>query len=213
MKNNAFKPSDVSKFINILEGVNTLIKHKQIHFDIKLENILITNDNDYKIILIDFGTMTKFDNIYVNTEKSNERDIDELYDNLEEQNTRDIDWFLNDYPTYLPEFKNAKLMKSLKTRETTDWVSIHNISINSDQFTALQAIDNNKTYAIELQAFKNRIESEFKSKTFNVENVNKLFGLHFIDRIDIFSIGMTLLFFFNNNNTFDPTEKIRFLNI
>jgi len=48
-------------FINILNGINTLVKNNYIHYDIKNNNILYNIEKN-KFILIDFGHLIKKDN-------------------------------------------------------------------------------------------------------------------------------------------------------
>lgn len=51
----------LKKLLEILKGIETLLKNGLIHRDIKLDNILYNGD---KIILIDFGLLTTVDDVY-----------------------------------------------------------------------------------------------------------------------------------------------------
>lgn len=115
--------SILKSFKALIEGLKLIINKKYLHVDIKPENILL---HDKRIYLIDFGLMTKIDDIY------------------------EKEYILtHDYPYYPPEFKyiiykNKFVSKFLKNFE-------YKILINNNRINIYKALIEYLDYTIDEQ--------------------------------------------------------------
>tara|TARA_Y100000389_G_scaffold8918_1_gene8376 strand:+ start:2176 stop:3651 length:1476 start_codon:yes stop_codon:yes gene_type:complete len=208
-RNKVFELSDkviVEYIKNMLLCVDVLQKHKMAHLDIKPENILISDSE--KLLLIDFGLARKISDIY---------NILESYFILEYS-----------YHIYPPEFKIFMVLDTLRTNE------LLGIKLKKSKYEYYRVLQNSilDTYNRTFAGIRNyqHIQSELKdidmSKYFikyqiqefietlvnkmmeanlnHTSNMRPFFAEHFGHKADVFSVGVTMLYFYQfsvKNNT------------
>lgn len=149
-------------FLNIFQGLKVLKYHKQIHLDIKPANI-VYNPKTKKMSLIDFGLMTRFNDIYI----PNKICILEY-----------------DYPYYPPEF-DISLSYIDPNTYALDAKSINKKPQNAFKFLGpfLDVYFDKKDLT--------RIHDEFSNEITKIGK--KSYKYLKSDAIDIYSLGITML--------------------
>ena len=200
-RNEEFELSDkkiVEYIKNMLLGVDVLQQHKMAHLDIKPDNILIS-DSD-KLLLIDFGLARKISDIY---------------------NISESDFILKySYFIYPPEFKIFMVLDTLRTNEL---LSIKLTKSKSEYYRVLEniildtyndsfaGIKNYKHIASDLKEigmskyfikyqiheFIETLVTEMMKHNLNhTSDMRAFFTKHLGHKADVFSAGVTMLYFY-----------------
>lgn len=191
-------------FINVLEGIKELQKHSIVHRDIKPPNMLLTSSK--KMLLIDFGIMTTYSNLY-NYKKSD---------------------FTLDYNYYIypPEFKIFSYIYTLFKEKKTDKYArlLMYVKMNASRFyNAYKYIyyHNNFQYIENFDVFNDSsilmddvitfiktLNSKLDLEQTNFDAVYNEFTNVFSSKMDNFSIGISMLEVYLNCDKTDVPKKV-----
>ena len=209
---------------NLLKGVKLLHDHNMAHIDLKKENILITNSDEEKLLLFDFGLSRNFDEIY---------DYDKS-DYLLEYN----------YHIYPPEFKtygilndlyNFPITKRFITKEKGLPPSVKSSSYYDElipylqyqfehgpirgfyMYRNLKKIEElRKDYSDFIKTLVNEMKKNgYTHKSFPIE---RFFTQHFAKKTDVFSAGTVINSYVRNaisdknNVLYNFSEKLTSMN-
>lgn len=198
--NNTYKFTDLlDGFVNIIDGLIALNNIKYCHHDIKPTNIIVTGNKSKNMLLIDFGSLIKYD---------------QLYDWKLRENFL-TSAFVRDYPYYPPElylfittihggiinnkrkFINKSIsniiniyIKQLKTDFEYIDFDVNTMTTQLEIFEALfinifKTINTNKSILLPNNNNKNKLSNKFK-------DIN--------NKLDVFSLGITMLQVFSHQN-------------
>ena len=207
VKYELFEKKIVNYMINLFKSVKILQKNDFLHLDIKPENILISENND-RLLLIDFGLARPFNDIY---------DVQKSHYLLE-----------YDYHIYPPEFKSFLAIKSLRKnavmstieKSSPRYFSIWKKKIfkhMNNWYAGYQHIEN---YLDEIGVFFPDLDCEHgrfftdlellmtQKKMDHASCFCDIFnGL--VNKIDVFSIGIVLLYTYCNASDKDKIDTKR----
>lgn len=210
---NLFDEKTVNYMLNLFKSVKVLQTNKMLHLDIKPENILIT-END-RLLLIDFGLARSFDEIY---------DIKKSHYLLE-----------YDYHIYPPEFKSFLAIKSLKKNAVmstigtsspkyfTTWKKkifryMHNWYAGYQHIQ--QYFDEIGVFFPDLECENSRFFThlEFLMLQKKMNHTSCFCNIYndFVHKIDVFSIGIVLLYTYCNasdKKKLDGKRKYEFIKL
>lgn len=220
--NTPFSMADRTLQTNILElckGVQKLVAHEMVHYDIKHKNILKT---DTKLVMIDFGMLMDMKDVFADKEK-----------NLAQFT----------YPFYPPELKLfwAFALSVLKSFDVKAYLkkgkgSLHNLKrrlrehlrgdtawIRNYDYMLSKLSKLKLTKAVmkdQVSEFVDRVVSQIAESIhtkddFTMADLRELFR-PFATKLDIFSLGTTLVYMYMKGNTDDltatqNTELVRIL--
>jgi len=164
----------LKKFIKLFIGIKLLIKNNLTHSDIKLENILF---NGNKLILIDFGLLVNFENIF-NSHIDNLKYLTMIHypDEIKLYLTKNI---INENYNY-----------NLNTNDLLELLNNYILKIkflnhNSNYFNYFKSINDLYNYIIKES---NEYYKRFNKNNYK-KNVKKIFG----KKLDIYQLGIVLL--------------------
>lgn len=189
-------------FLNVLEGIKELQKHSIVHRDIKPPNMLLTSTK--KMLLIDFGIMTTYNDLY-NMEKS--------------------EFALEyDYYIYPPEFKvfsyihllfknkktdiYSRLLMYVKMRAST-WFNGYRYISNNQKFNEIDISLDSSELMNDLVTFVKTLNDELNFEKADMDSVYNEFTNVFSSKMDVFSIGMSMLDIYMNCNKDDIPKNIK----
>jgi histone H3/H4 len=188
--------NDILKgFVNLANGLVELQKNKVCHRDIKPANILLTDDGT--LVFIDFGMSTEYENVYTKENMSI----------LKYQ-----------YVYYPPEFKWIASMEETKNEKGLNHENTENYYNRWKEFVKKTAIVTNKMF----QEYQNKnlvlflnlyddpkkemdtqidasIQKFIDSEVTNHKEDNMRYMYAFCNKIDVFSLGITMLHTFHNS--------------
>jgi serine/threonine protein kinase len=194
MRKQSYEISETFEHIlNLLKGIQILVKHKYLHLDLKPDNMLITDSN--KALLIDFGLGRPFDLLY---------DLDES------------DYVLAySYHWYAPEFK---LFYDLTE---TNSASLNN-KIFDGHFKKYKKMFVNETYEKygndELfdkysikeatQSLLSKLVNDMENKDVDINRLSEYFTKNFAHKADIFAIGVVMYKLLQHSDTYQNDEGV-----
>lgn len=186
-----FNKNILEGFVNILTGLITLQKHQIVHRDIKPPNILMVSS---KMLLIDFGIMTNYENVY-NMELSGF--------------TLESNYLYNppEYQYYVLVFKKLysgrqNVVAQNPFRRFSDYGQgymqlIHQLS----KCTKLTNKHYINMFSVQMSLFVETINQQLSTlKTLNVQVLKTVFD-KFCDKVDVFAMGVSMLQVFGQMDT------------
>jgi serine/threonine protein kinase len=166
----SYQKTHIDDFIHLLlpiiEGIIILQKHEYIHCDIKPSNILY-DDKKGKLYLIDFGLLTKFKELPLNT---------------------GVTWFT--YPYYPPEFKVYHHLVDMKDTPLNIIRTIVNNFVAYDEVKFEAFL---KQYCGISATFTDVSTKLIQNASKNLEQFKTDFTTQFVKKVDTYSLGITFL--------------------
>ncbi len=173
----------LKKVIEILKGLELLLKNGLVHRDIKMENILY---NGEKIILIDFGLLTTVDEVY------NERNLELYYD---------LDNKIFHYPSEIVLLAGLLLKRELSDTTTPLIHSFLNlvayfIKSYKNKFNQtpeyLREIERLNSYLFaKSTAYNSYFKATYNKETISLFNMDEI-TLTIAKKFDIYQIGIVI---------------------
>ena len=197
---NVFDKATSEQIMNLMNGVKLLQKHNLAHMDIKPANILITKTN--KLLLIDFGLVTKLNNIYDIYKNEHILEYTYIIYPPEFKMIIALDRILLSYAEHTrdDEKVDTTYYSSLKKRLYTEFrkrregFSGHVGTINS-----LKHLINEQYFKDDVELFISTLVDEMNEKKLSHrssrEDIMELFTKRFASKMDVFSIGYVLSLF------------------
>lgn len=192
-------------FINVLEGIKELQKHSIVHRDIKPPNMLLTSSK--KMLLIDFGIMTTYSNLY---------------------NYKESDFALDyTYYIYPPEFKIFSYIYTLFKQKKTDkyarllmyikmnfsrFFNSYKPIYNHENFKSIENLDVFDDSSILMDdaiTFIKTLNSKLDLEKTNFKDVNNEFMNVLSSKMDNFSIGISMLEIYLNCDKTDIPKNVK----